>query len=106
MPEQSSDRHNATPGRVLRSLQETARADLPELSNSRPRPANPLAVDLLAETSATAHGAPDGEPTLEIHRDGEHIHRITANCACGRTIDIHCDYLSAGDASPPGENPS
>ena len=39
--------------------------------------------------------APDSnpiEPTLNLERDGNRVVRITARCACGRDIEIQCDY--------------
>lgn len=32
------------------------------------------------------------EPSLRVDRDGDRIVRITARCACGKEIQIQCDY--------------
>ena len=110
MPEQTSESGAATPGRVLRSLQETAKADLPDLGVGRPRPTDPLDLDLSAPApapEASAAPAPaDGEPTIEVEDHDGHVRKITARCSCGRTIDIHCDYDAAREEAPSSPSPS
>lgn len=99
----------AAPGRILRALQETAKADLPDFGGPKALE-NPLEHEL-ADGTGSSNGtarpeAPVGEPTLEIERDGDHVSRITAVCGCGRKIDIHCDYDAAKpepDADDGGE---
>ncbi len=98
--ENAADR--AEPGRILRALQETARAELPEFGDDA-SPSNPLEQDLGAPRSAAPPpgASAAGEPTLEVERDGDHVRRIIAVCSCGRKIDIQCDYDAAAprDAS-------
>ncbi|MFG0319660.1 MAG: hypothetical protein ACF8XB_20475 [Planctomycetota bacterium JB042] len=92
--ENAGDR--AEPGRILRALQETAKAELPEFGDDA-APSNPLEQELGAPRAVPPPrtGPTSREPTLEVERDGEHVRRIVAVCSCGRKIDIQCDYDAA-----------
>ena len=36
--------------------------------------------------------APNGEPKVEVHREGNQISSIRIQCACGRMIELACVY--------------
>lgn len=60
-----------------------------------PAPFATAAASGVEESSSPAPAGPHpehGEPRVTVERDGERITRIHVHCACGRVLDLACDY--------------
>jgi hypothetical protein len=51
-----------------------------------------LAASADASPAAPAPHASHGQPSVQLHREGDRVTGISVRCGCGQVIELQCSY--------------